>query len=287
MRGQQERTGPLFSYVSTEERIPKGHPLQQVQRIADQDLDRLNPTFFRLDPEGRRPSIPPEQLLLALLLQAIYGIRSERMLIEQLDYNLLFRWLVGLNPDHPVWHPTTFTKNQDRLLNKELMAQFLALLIASAEDKPLLCSEHFSVDGTLRRAWASHSSMERIDGSDDEPPRYSGDNGFGSAPAKGKKIAKGDFRGLLLYNQTHHSSSVGEARLFHKSNSTSAYLSYLGQGLVLASEVNPADSYGERAAAVRMVRSLPGVQQTHWVPTRATTPGISWQTTALPASQRM
>jgi len=108
MRGQQERTGPLFSYISTEDRIPAAHPLRQVRRLADQALDRLNPTFFRLYPEGGRPSIPPEQLLLALLLQAIYGIRSERMLIEQLDYNLLFRWFVGLNPDDPVWHPTTY-----------------------------------------------------------------------------------------------------------------------------------------------------------------------------------
>ncbi|QNI65563.1 hypothetical protein SynA1544_02922 [Synechococcus sp. A15-44] len=109
MRGQQERTGPLFSYISTEDRIPASHPLRQVRRLADQALDRLNPTFCQLYPEGGRPSIPPEQQLLALLLQAIYGIRSERMLMEQLDYNLLFRWFVGLNPDDPVWHPTTFT----------------------------------------------------------------------------------------------------------------------------------------------------------------------------------
>ena len=107
MRGQQERTGPLFSYISTEDRIPASYPLRQVPRLADQALDRLNPTFCKLYPEGGRPSIPPEQQLLALLLQAIYGIRSERMLIEQLDYNLLFRWFVGLNPDDPVWHPTT------------------------------------------------------------------------------------------------------------------------------------------------------------------------------------
>jgi len=268
MRGQQERTGPLFSYISTEERIPAAHPLRQVRRLADQALDRLNPTFCRLYPEAGRPSIPPEQLLLALLLQAIYGIRSERMLIEQLDYNLLFRWFVGLNPDDPVWHPTTFTKNRDRLLNEELMARFLELLMASPEVKPLLSSEHFSVDGTLLRAWASHSSLERIDGSDDDPPPPSGGNGFGSGPAKGKKRAKGDFRGLLLSNQTHCSSTDGEARLFRKSNSTGAYLSYLGHclmenrhGLVVASEVTPADGYGERAAAVRMARSLQGAHQ--------------------------
>jgi len=268
MRGQQERSGPLFSYVSTEERIPKVHPLRQVRRLADQALDRLNPTFCKLYPEGGRPSIPPEQLLLALLLQAIYGIRSERMLIEQLDYNLLFRWFVGLNPDDPVWHPTSFTKNRDRLLNEELMVRFLELLLASPEVKPLLSSEHFSVDGTLLRAWASHSSLERIDGIDDDPPPPSGGNGFGSTSAKGRKRAKGDFRGLLLSNQTHRSSSDGEARLFRKSNSTGAYLSYLGHclmenrhGLVVASEVTPADGYGERAAAVRMARSLPGARR--------------------------
>jgi transposase len=268
MRGQQERTGPLFSYVSTEERIPKVHPLRQVRRLADQALDRLNPTFCKLYPEGGRPSIPPEQLLLALLLQAIYGIRSERMLIEQLDYNLLFRWFVGLNPDDPVWHPTSFTKNRDRLLNEELMARFLELLLASPEVKPLLSSEHFSVDGTLLRAWASHSSLERIDGIDDNPPPPSGGNGFGSTSAKGRKRAKGDFRGLLLSNQTHRSSSDPEARLFRKSNSTGAFLSYLGHclmenrhGLVVASEVTPADGYGERAAAVRMARSLSGAHR--------------------------
>jgi transposase len=268
MRGQQDRTGPLFSYVSTEARIPTAHPLRQVRRLADQALDRLNPTFCRLYPEGGRPSIPPEQLLLALLLQAIYGIRSERMLMEQLDYNLLFRWFVGLNPDDPVWHSTTFTKNRDRLLNEELMAKFLELLMASPEVKPLLSSEHFSVDGTLLRAWASHSSLERIDGSDDDPPPPNGGKGFGGTASKGKKRAKGDFRGLLLSNQTHRSLSDGEARLFRKSNSTGAFLSDLGHclmenrhGLVVASEVTPADGYGERAAAVRMARSLPGAHQ--------------------------
>jgi len=268
MRGQQERTGPLFSYVSTEDRIPKAHPLRQVRRLADQALDRLNPTFCRLYAEGGRPSIPPEQLLLALLLQAIYSIRSERMLIEQLDYNLLFRWFVGLNPDDPVWHPTTFTKNRDRLLNEELMAKFLELLLAAPEVKPLLSSEHFSVDGTLLRAWASHSSLERIQGIDDDPPPPRGGMGFGGTTGKGEKRAKGDFRGLLLSNQTHRSSTDGEARLFRKSSSTGAFLSYLGHclmenrhGLVVASEVTPADGYGERAAAVRMARSLPGAHQ--------------------------
>jgi transposase len=159
MRGQQDRIGPLFSYVSTEDRIHANHPLRKVRRLADQALDRLNPTFCGLYPEGGRPSTPLEQLLLPLLPQAIYGIPSEQMLIEQMDYNLLFRWFVGLSPDDPLWHPTTFTKNRDRLLNEELMARFLELLLAAPEVKPLLSSEHFSVDDTLLRAWASDSPL--------------------------------------------------------------------------------------------------------------------------------
>ena len=150
------------------------------------------------------------------------------MLIEQLDYNLLFRWFVGLNPDDPVWHPTSFTKNRDRLLNEELMAKFLELLLATPEVKPLLSSEHFSVDGTLLRAWASQSSLERIDGLDDGPPPPSGGNRFGSSATGGKKRAKGDFRGLLLSNQTHLSTSDGEARLFKKAPGVGAFLSFMG-----------------------------------------------------------
>ena len=268
MRGQQERTGPLFSYISTEDRIPASHPLRQVRRLADQALDRLNPTFCRLYPEGGRPSIPPEQLLLALLLQAIYGIRSERMLMEQLDYNLLFRWFVGLNPDDPVWHPTSFTKNRDRLLNEELMAKFLELLLAAPEVKPLLSSEHFSVDGTLLRAWASHSSLERIDGLDDDPPPPSGGQGFGGTASFGTRRAKGDFRGLLLSNQTHRSTSDGEARLFKKAPGVGAFLSFMGHcvmenrnGLVVASEVTQATGTAERDSALRMARSLQGAHQ--------------------------
>ena len=268
MRGQQERTGPLFSYISTEDRIPASHPLRQVRRLADQALDRLNPTFCQLYPEGGRPSIPPEQLLLALLLQAIYGIRSERMLIEQVDYNLLFRWFVGLNPDDPVWHPTTFTKNRDRLLNEELMAKFLELLLAAPEVKPLLSSEHFSVDGTLLRAWASHSSLKRIDGLDDGPPPPSGSKGFGTPSTSAKKRAKGDFRGLLLSNQTHRSTSDDEARLFTKAPGVGAFLSFMGHcvmenrnGLVVASEASQATGRAEREAALRMARSLRGAHQ--------------------------
>jgi hypothetical protein len=147
-----------------------------------------------------------EQLLLALLLQVIYGIRSERMFIEQLDYNLVFRLFVGLNPDDTVWHSTTFTKNRDRLLNKEHMAQLLELLLAAPEVMPLLSSEYFSVDGPMVRTWAFQSSLERIDGLDDGPPPPCGGKGYGGSNS-GKKRAKGDFRCLLLSNQSHSSSS--------------------------------------------------------------------------------
>jgi transposase len=164
MRGQQERSGSLFSYVSIEERIPASHPLRRIRKLADQALDRLNPTFCRLYASEGRASVPPEQLLLASLLQAFYGIRSVRLLLEQLHYNLLFRWFVGLSPDDPIWHPTTFTKNRDRLLNDDVMGLFLEKLMGAPEVKPLLSDDHFSVDGTLLQPWASHASLKWIDG---------------------------------------------------------------------------------------------------------------------------
>jgi len=149
MRCQRERSGSLFSYVSIEERIPACHPLRRILKLADQALDRLNPTFCELYAVEGRPSVPPEQLLLASLLQAFYGIRSERLLLEQLNYILLFRWFVGLSPDDSIWHSTTFTKNRDRQLNEQIMERFLEKLMAAPEVKPLLSDEHFSVDGTL------------------------------------------------------------------------------------------------------------------------------------------
>jgi len=228
MRGHRERSGTLFSYVSIEERIPVSHPLRRIRKLADQALDRLNPTFCELYAAEGRPSVPPEQLLLASLLQAFYGIRSERLLLEQLNYNLLFRWFVGLSPDEPIWHPTTFTKNRERLLNDDVMGRFLERLMAAPEVKPLLSDEHFSVDGTLLQAWASHASLERIDGQEDPPPPPSGPGeGFG-APKPGKKRAKGDFRGIKLSNQTHRSSVDPDALLCRKSKAHPALPSYRG-----------------------------------------------------------
>jgi transposase len=277
MRGQQERSGSLFSYVSIEERIPASHPLRRIRKLADQALDRLNPTFCELyAPEGR-PSVPPEQLLLASLLQAFYGIRSERLLLEQLNYNLLFRWFVGLSPDDPIWHPTTFTKNRERLLNEQVMGSFLEKLMAAPEVKPLLSDEHFSVDGTLLQAWASHASLERIDGQDDPPPPPSGPGeGFG-APKPGKKRAKGDFRGIKLSNQTHRSTTDPDALLCRKSNAHPALPSYRGHVLMdnrhalivdckVTQAVGTGDGRrhclgGERDAAKAMAAAIPGAHK--------------------------
>ncbi len=186
--------------------------------LADQALDRLNPTFCDLYAVEGRPSVPPEQLLLASLLHAFFGIRSERLLLEQLHYNLLFRWFVGLSPDDLIWNPTTFTKNRDRLLNEQVMGKFLEKLMGAPEVKPLLSDEHFSVDGTLLQAWASHASLERIDGQDDPPPPPSGPGeGFG-ALKEGKKRAQRDFRGIKLNNKTHRSGTDPDELLARKSN---------------------------------------------------------------------
>ena len=157
-------------------------------KLADQALDRPNPTFCELYAAEGRPSVPPEQLLLASLLQALYGIRSERLLLEQLHDNLLFRWFVGLSRDDPIWHPTTFTKNRERLLNDDVMGRFLEKLMGAPEVKPLLSNEHFSGDGTLLQAWASHASLERINGEEGPPPPSSGPGEEHQSPAgKGRK----------------------------------------------------------------------------------------------------
>jgi transposase len=145
MRGQQERSGSLFSSVPIEERIPHSHPLRRIRKLANQSLDRLNPTFFELYSSEGRPSVPPEQLLLTSLLQAFNGISSERWLLEQLNYNLLFRWFFGLSPHDPIWHPTKFTKNRERLLNEQVMGRFLEKLMGAPEVKLLLSNEHFSL----------------------------------------------------------------------------------------------------------------------------------------------
>ena len=167
MRGADEQPGSMFSYVSLEERVPQDHPLRAIRRITDRALERLSPRFGTLYVNFGRPSIPPEKLLRALLLQALYTIRSERQLMEQLDYNLLFRWFVGLGMDDAVWSPTTFTKNRDRLLDGDIAAAFFDAVLIHADSARLLSDEHFTVDGTLLEAWASHKSFRPRD---EDPP---------------------------------------------------------------------------------------------------------------------
>src|SRR5213592_2607835 len=168
MRGADEQPGSMFSYVSLEERVPQDHPLRAIRLITDRALERLSPTFGALYVNFGRPSIPPEKLLRALLLQALYTIRSERQLMEQLDYNLLFRWFVGLGMDDRVWSPTTFSKNRDRLLDGDIAAAFFDAVLLHADSERLLSDEHFTVDGTLLEAWASHKSFRPCDKQD--PP---------------------------------------------------------------------------------------------------------------------
>lgn len=164
MRGQFSDQGRMFSYVSPEERVPQGHPLRAVRAMVRTVLEELHGDFAALYSSAGRPSIPPEQLLSALLLQVFYGIRSERQLMEQLDYNLLYRWFVGLDADDRVWVPTTFTKNRERLQQGDIFQRFMTVLLCHPKVKPLLSDEHFSVDGTLIEAWASHRSFQPKDG---------------------------------------------------------------------------------------------------------------------------
>jgi transposase len=239
MRGADEQPGSMFSYVSLEARVPADHPLRAIRRITDRALERLSPRFGTLYINFGRPSIPPEKLLRALLLQALYTIRSERQLMEQIDYNLLFRWFVGLGMDDAVWAPTTFTKNRDRLL-----------VLIHADSARLMSDEHFTVDGTLLEAWASHKSF-RPRG--DEPPPDGGGN-----PTV-------NFHGQRRRNATHRSTTDPDARLYKKAQGREAHLGYLGHvlmehrsGLIVRATVTPANGYGERDAALVMLESIPG-----------------------------
>jgi transposase len=250
MRGADEQPGSMFSYVSLEARVPADHPLRAIRRITDRALEQLSPRFGTLYINFGRPSIPPEKLLRALLLQALYTIRSERQLIEQIDYNLLFRWFVGLGMDDAVWAPTTFTKNRDRLLAGDIAGAFFDAVWIHADSARLLSDEHFTVDGTLLEAWASHKSF-RPRG--DEPPTDGGGN-----PTV-------NFHGQRRRNATHRSTTDPDARLYKKARGREAHLGYLGHvlmehrsGLIVRATVTPADGHGERDAALVMLESMPG-----------------------------
>jgi transposase len=251
MRGSDIRRDGLFSYVRPESRIPASHPLRLIRGVADEALKALDPQFAALYAGNGRPSIPPEQLLRALLVQAFYSIRSERQLMEQLDYNLLFRWFVGLSVDDPVWVPTVFSKNRDRLLEGDIAAAFMDAVLNLPRVKALLSDEHFSVDGTLIQAWASMKSFRRKDGNDEPPsPGRNGERNF----HKEKRS-----------NKTHASSTDPDARLARKSNGEGAKLAFTRHllmenrnGLVVDAQLTHATGTAEPAAALAMLEALAG-----------------------------
>jgi transposase len=246
MRGVDERSGSLFSYVDIERRVRSGHPLRHVRELVNAALLQLDERFAGLYAREGRPSIAPERLLRASLLQLVYSIRSERQLMERMEFDLLFRWFVGLGIDDPVWDHSVFSKNRDRLLTSEIAREFLAALLADPKVKRLLSHEHFSVDGTLLKAWASMKSFQPKDGS-------------GSPPTDGRNGER-DFRGEKRANETHASTTDPDARLYRKGDGQESRLCYMGHaimenrnGLAISGEVTPASGTAERAAALGWV----------------------------------
>jgi transposase len=248
MRGGDLRTDGLFSYVSCEGRVPRDHPLRHIVPLVDTALADLSGEFATLYAPIGRPSIPPEKLLRALLLQAFYSVRSERQLMEQLDYNLLFRWFTGLAIDDPVWDVTVFTKNRDRLLHGDIAAKFFQAVLGQPEVRALLSNEHFSVDGTLIEAWASLKSFKPKDGSGDGPRSGGGRN------------AEHDFHGEKRSNATHASTTDPDARLLRRGRGKEARLCHMGHllmenrnGLIVDAMLTPASGTAEREAALGML----------------------------------
>jgi transposase len=238
MRGDERIQDGMFSYVTLEQRVPLDHPLREIRRLTDVVLRSLSGEFDSLYSASGRPSIAPEYVLRALLLQAFYSVRSERQLVEQLDYNLLFRWFVGLGMDDAVWNHAVFSKNRDRLLTSEVAQQFFAAVNQQA--RRFMSDDHFTVDGTLIQAWASQKSFRKKDGPDDD-----GTN----------------FHGQKRKNDTHESTTDPDARLYKKSYGTESKLAYLGHalvenrnGLIAAAMVTQADGYAEREAALLMLQ---------------------------------
>jgi transposase len=220
MRGKDDRSEVFFSYIRLEGRIPDDHPLRAIRQIVDAGLAELSRPFTKLYARDGRPSIPPERLLRALLLQALYTVRSERQLMEQLNYNLLFRWFVGLSAADPAWNATVFCKNRDRLLDGDIARKFMTKVLNLPQVRQLLSSEHFSVDGTLIEAWTSMKSFVPKDGS--KPPPGKGQDGSGG------RNAERDFHGEKRKNDTHSSTTDPDARLFRKGAGKEAKLCHMG-----------------------------------------------------------
>jgi transposase len=274
MRGLDGQTGSMFSYVDLEERIPAGHPLRKIREFVNAALAALDVEFAKLYSADGRPSIAPERLLRAVLIQILFSIRSERQLMEQMEYNLLFRWFVGLGIDDPVWVPTVFTKNRDRLLNTDIARKFLAAILAHKDVAPLLSDEHFSVDGTLIEAWASMKSFQPKDraGGSEPPAAVPGGETPAetqacepAAPAQTPAAEKGrnaevNFHGSKRSNETHASVTDPDARLYRKGGGKEAKLCYMGHalmenrnGLVVGACLTHADGHAERNAALSMI----------------------------------
>lgn len=251
MRGSDEQTSHMFSYVVPEHRVRQDHPLRAIRRLTDEVLVTLSPRFDRMYSDLGRPSIPPEQLLRALLLQSLYTIRSERLLMEEIDYSILFRWFVGLGMDDEIWSPTTFSKNRDRLLQGEIAAAFFDAVVDQARQASLLSDEHFTVDGTLLEAWASLKSFKRTDAGPTDPPDDPGNPSV-------------NFHGESRRNDTHQSTTDPDARLARKGPGREAKLSYAGHvlldnrhGLVANVCVTPATGTAEREAALLFLEHAP------------------------------
>jgi transposase len=249
MRGADRQTAAMFSYLSPETLVPENHPLRAIRPLVNAALERLSGDFDTIYSAFGRDSIAPEKLLRALLLQAFFSVRSERQLMEQLTYNMMFRWFVGLSMDAPVWDVTVFTKNRERLLRGDVARAFLAAILVDPKVKPLLSDEHFSVDGTLIEAWASMKSFKPKDGS-------------GEPPAPGRN-GEADFRGKPRSNATHASTTDPDARLYKKAAGQAAKLCHMGHvltenrnGLVVEAELTLATGTAEREAACAMVDEL-------------------------------
>lgn len=251
MRGEDRKQSGMFSYISPEQRVPQDHPLRAIRTMVDGALEALSAEFEKLYAPVGRPSIAPEKLLRALLLQVLYTVRSERLLMEELDYNLLFRWFVGLEMDDGVWDPTVFTKNRERLLDGDIAQRFFEQVLCQAKEKGLLSDEHFTVDGTLIEAWAGQKSFKRKD--------------QGGRPGDGGGNPTVDFRGEKRRNATHESTTDPEAKLYKKAQGREAKLSYLGHllmenrnGLVVNTHLSQAVGTAEREAALMMLDEIPG-----------------------------
>jgi len=295
MRGSDKQTGSLFSYVNLEDRVPARHPLRKIKGVVDAALASLDADFSALYADEGRPSIAPERLLRASLVQILFSIRSETQLMEQLQYNLLFRWFVGLSIDEPVWVPTVFTKNRDRLLNTEMSQKLLTAILAHEKIAPLLSDDHFSVDGTLVEAWASFKSFRPRastpasppppdEGAPPPPPAAqgagqeadeaaktgAGEMATGSDSSEGERgigrNVERNWRGETWSNATHASVTDPQARLYRKAKGRPAQLCYMGHaltenrhGFVVATELTHADGTAERRAALAMIeRASPG-----------------------------